>query len=320
MGLSGKIPLKFGHNSEQPLTDGQPALGWVSHVYREGKKLLADFVDMPSVVYDAIKKGIYKFVSVELLGDVTADTRVIPWVLDAVALLGADPPAVGNLKDLQQLTMARGSGLQGRRRVAFTRDTSTGGHRPNMADDKDKDDIKAILARLDNAERERDSLKLTAARAEQSETRLKELQTQTQNEKITAHRAKISEMFDAAIKDKRILPRVRESFKRAYKLDAESIIDVPLTDVETFIKENPNPEAPRKIVGLKGVGDEPAADARADDRVLHFTRQYVRENSGDPEFAKMPLWQRLHVAAQRVMAADPELGNSYKHLPATVDE
>src|SRR5690606_25974082 len=61
-----KVPLKFGHNDEQPITDGQPAIGWVSRVYRKGKKLLADFSDVPSVVVEAIKKKLYRTVSVEL--------------------------------------------------------------------------------------------------------------------------------------------------------------------------------------------------------------------------------------------------------------
>lgn len=95
------MPLKLGHNGDQPLTDGQPALGWVSRVYRDGRKLLADFIDMPTSIYEMVKAGLYKFVSVELAKNVLAGTREIPWVLDAVALLGADQPAVGTLKDLQ---------------------------------------------------------------------------------------------------------------------------------------------------------------------------------------------------------------------------
>jgi hypothetical protein len=118
LGLGGRIPLKLGHNAEHPLTDGQPALGWVERIWREGKTLMADFRDVPSVIYDAIKRGLYKFVSVELLRDVQADTRTIPLVLDAVALLGSDVPAVGTLRDLQSLTLSR---LRGAERLTFTK-------------------------------------------------------------------------------------------------------------------------------------------------------------------------------------------------------
>ena len=111
LALAGRVPLKFGHNDEQPVTDGQPALGWVERVWTEGGKLLADFANMPTVVFDAIKAQLYKFVSVELWQDAERDGSSYPWVLSAVALLGADEPAVGNLKDLAALTM-RSTGLR----------------------------------------------------------------------------------------------------------------------------------------------------------------------------------------------------------------
>jgi len=116
LGLAGRIPLKFGHNVEQPMTDGQPSLGWVERIWREGKKLLADFRDVPAVVYEAIRNGRYKHVSVELLRDVRSDSRIVPLVLDAVALLGADIPAVGSLRDLQSLALTR---LRGTERLVF---------------------------------------------------------------------------------------------------------------------------------------------------------------------------------------------------------
>jgi hypothetical protein len=317
LGLAGRVPLKFGHNEDQPLTDGQPALGWVGRLYREGKKLLGDFTDLPQVVYDLIKAGRYKFLSVELLGNVKAGSRVIPWVLDAVALLGADQPAIGTLKDLQSLTMARGSGLQSSVRVALTRATPNGGHKPNMADeDKGKDDIKAILARLDAAERERDMLKLTAAKAESAETKLAELQAATKAEKVTAHRATINALFESAIKDKKILPAVRERFKRAYPYDKDEILGIPVTDVETFIRENPNPEAPRNPQSLSSGGTEAPVDALADTQALCAARKVLRENVA--EFANMPRWEQLQKAGVQAFRANPELGKAYQRLPETL--
>jgi len=118
LGLAGRIPLKLGHNAEQPMTDGQPSLGWVERIWREGKKLLADFRDVPAIVYEAIRNGRYKHVSVELLRDVQAATGMLPLVLDAVALLGADIPAVSSLRDLQSLALTR---LRGAERLVFTK-------------------------------------------------------------------------------------------------------------------------------------------------------------------------------------------------------
>ncbi len=120
LGLDGKVPLKLGHNDEQPLTDGKPALGWARNLRVMGDKLVGDLTDLPKVIYEAFKSGHYKNVSVEILRNVQAGTRIIPWVLDAVALLGADQPAFGNLKDLQSLTMARGRAPKYESRATFT--------------------------------------------------------------------------------------------------------------------------------------------------------------------------------------------------------
>jgi len=101
LGLAGHVPLKWGHQGQDARTDGEPALGWVSKVYRQGHKLLADFTNVSNAVMEAIRSGAYKFVSVELLKNVMAGNRKIPWILDAVALLGATPPAIGTLAPLK---------------------------------------------------------------------------------------------------------------------------------------------------------------------------------------------------------------------------
>ena len=97
-----KPVLKLGHNDEQSLLkqDGLPAAGWVENVYISGKKLLADFVDIPEKVYELIKKKAYRKVSVEIFCGYTFDGKTFPNLLGAVALLGADTPAVITLSDI----------------------------------------------------------------------------------------------------------------------------------------------------------------------------------------------------------------------------
>lgn len=87
-----KPPLKLGHRRDDPR--GQPALGWVKDLYVRGRKLVARFTEVPAIVYQAIQKGLYRRVSSELWQD---DDGLI---LKAVALLGADLPAVDTLADL----------------------------------------------------------------------------------------------------------------------------------------------------------------------------------------------------------------------------
>jgi hypothetical protein len=107
LGLGGRVPLKYGHTGKDAREDDtQPALGWVQRVYRRGKKLVADFADIPAKVAEQIKSGGYKFVSIELLRDVKAGASRLPWVLDAVALLGAARPAVDTLAPLSLKRLA----------------------------------------------------------------------------------------------------------------------------------------------------------------------------------------------------------------------
>lgn len=317
LGLAGHVPLKLGHEGpdvrDDPTT--QFALGWVQHVYREGKKLLADF-SVPEKVATWIRDGMLRFVSVELLKDVKASTREIPWVLDAVALLGADQPAVGILKSLS-LTMARSTELQCRERVAFSRDNpTTGGHKPLMADEPNKD-IAAILTRLSALEEENKTLKLSAAESETNKRLFTELKEKTHGEKVTAHRAAVLALFETAIKEKKILPAARERFKRSYPVDKDDVLNIPLTDVETFIRENPNPDAPKPHAATVAAGgDHAPVDALADTQALCAARKFIRENH--QEFANMPRWEQLTKAGAALFRADPGLGQSYQRLPETV--
>jgi hypothetical protein len=93
-----EAPVKLGHNKEQE-KDGQPAFGWIGKIYREGKKLLADFTDVPNKVAEAIKNKQYRQVSSEIIWNYKEG---MPRVLRAVALLGADIPEVKGLEPLEK--------------------------------------------------------------------------------------------------------------------------------------------------------------------------------------------------------------------------
>lgn len=222
MNLSGRVPLKFGHSGADA-RDGAPALGWVERVYREGDKLLADFTSLPGVVYDAIKEGMYKFVSVELLKDVPANTRNIPWVLDAVALLGASQPAVGILKDLQALTMSSGTGLRGAERMAFRRDYSQSG------DHSMSEDIRSV----------QEQLKILMGRVEAAEVRANTAENQLKSDKINTKRHELKALFERAIQAREIVPAIRESFTKVYRTDDDDFLErLNMDDARAFIKAN----------------------------------------------------------------------------------
>lgn len=109
-------PLKLGHDEEQKLlqTDGLPAAGYVGKLYRQGTKLLADFVDIPAKVHKLLEKGSYKKVSSEIFWEIDVGSeegkpRVYKRMLAAVALLGSDMPAVFGLDDILEWYVAAGA-------------------------------------------------------------------------------------------------------------------------------------------------------------------------------------------------------------------
>lgn len=96
------IPIKLGHNKRV----GEPAFGYAENVRmsEDGNTLLADFMDVPLEIVDAIKEKRYNTVSVEVWPSVTFDGKTYPNVLGGVALLGAEWPAVKGLKPLSQFS------------------------------------------------------------------------------------------------------------------------------------------------------------------------------------------------------------------------
>lgn len=305
MGLAGRIPIKLGHDADHT-SDDAPALGWVERVYRQGDKLLADITDIPSVIYDAIKKGLYKFVSIELLKNVKADTRVIPWVLDAIALLGATPPAVGILKDLQALTMRKLHGLHGEASLAFKREFTNSGDSPNMAEDTEIEKLKAKLA---EAEAREAALKLDAAEATSYKRRFDELAAETHKNRVESHRKVVKEMFEKAVTDKTITAAARERFYKHFDVDSDAVLKLSEKDVEEYIKENPNPFA-RKGPATGSGSDEIVAGGYADHETLAKARKYCRDNSLDPN-----KWENLEKAAKAVFRSERDLARRYQSLP-----
>jgi len=106
-----RVPLKFGHNEKQSITDGQHALGWISEVWVNGNTLLGQVSEMPDIVFNAMQKKLYKTVSIEASFNVKYKDETFKNVLTGVALLGADLPAVNNLKDLTAYMSAKPDNL-----------------------------------------------------------------------------------------------------------------------------------------------------------------------------------------------------------------
>ena len=82
-----EAPMVIGHPQ-----DNAPAYGWVERAYREGGSLLVDFKDVAPEFADLVKAGRFKKRSISLYPDGS---------LRHVGFLGATPPALKGLKDVQ---------------------------------------------------------------------------------------------------------------------------------------------------------------------------------------------------------------------------
>lgn len=100
------VPLKIGHGE----MDGLPAYGWVDRIYRQGDVLLADFADVPSWIFDMVFiQHQYDHVSIEVFFNLKVGEKTYKRVLKAVALLGAETPAVSGLAPLRDAIFAPAS-------------------------------------------------------------------------------------------------------------------------------------------------------------------------------------------------------------------
>ena len=103
-GAGGFQPvLKLGHDDVQKFfgaRKGAPNLGFVEKLRVEGSKILADFTNVPDALFDLIKQRRFNSVSIEMFPKTEFNGKQFKNVLTAVALLGAELPAVKGLKDL----------------------------------------------------------------------------------------------------------------------------------------------------------------------------------------------------------------------------
>ena len=89
--------LKLGHDDVQKFfgaRKGAPNLGFVDKLRIEGSKILADFTNVPDALFDLIKQRRFNSVSIEMFPKTEFNGKQFSNVLTAVALLGAELPAV----------------------------------------------------------------------------------------------------------------------------------------------------------------------------------------------------------------------------------
>lgn len=331
-----QVPLKFGHNDEQQMTDGYPALGWVKDVWVEGTKLKARFTDVPKVVYDAMQAKLYRNVSVELDMGVEHKGNYYTWVLSGVALLGADIPAVNTLADLQTY-MSRDE-LSFTKRMEFTaiqnesqnfeRSDDMAGNEEEVVTLRTK--VKAQNEEIDKLIDENLSFKRKTKEfdvlKEQNEkltdenikmqTELTELRAKfkviedsDKKTKAEAARKVVVDKLEDMVKEERIAPFTRDELMRDYdEAENKEIIERTVEQLEKTLPAKQ--KFAKKKDSASGNGSSGSAHSNDDsdespDKIVSLrTKKYMREN-GEKSFA---------VAKTKVLQEDPELAERYTKM------
>jgi len=207
------VPLKFGHNDEQPLKDGELALGWIDKVWIEGQKLFAHFKGIPKVVYDAIDKELFKNVSIEALFDVTHKGQDYGTVLTAVALLGVDMPAVNTLADLKTYMTAKNTSFS--TFATFSKKPTVdmrNGIMPMTTEEQAEfDRLKAANLALTGINAD-NGVKMAEFSAEQTtlKTELDALKKEGVEKEFSAAKQKVTDSLEALVKAGKIAPAKRD--------------------------------------------------------------------------------------------------------------
>lgn len=246
-----KVPLKLGHNKEQAITDGQPALGWVDKVWVSGSKLMARFVDVPDVVTKAIKRKLYRKVSIELDMSVKHLEKKYDYVLSGVALLGADIPAVSTLKDLDAFMASRV--LDSDRVLNFTaiEYEESEIEENDMSNEKELAELKAKLAQ---AESETAEFKSKATKLEQD---AKEKEREAKETAIKFARNSVNEKLEGYVKDKKITPAQRDTFCRMLGVnDDDRVTSINTSDIDALLETVSPSQDFSKDLGANGSNEE----------------------------------------------------------------
>lgn len=293
-----EAPLKFGHNDEQPMIDGQPAIGWVEKLYvaqddKGRDKLFATFGAVPEVVYNMARSKRYRKVSIELEFDVTHKGVKYPYVLTGVALLGADLPAVNTLADLDAY-MSRGS-LTAARKLRFSV-VEANGNTTNHGGTKMPDITEQELAQLRaDAARAKD-LDNQVANFNREKT---EREQREKTEKVVAARAKFNKLLDDAVKDMRITPAQRSAYAKTLGVDTDAVAGLVEADVEALLPEKQKDQggAFGRKQGEEGTNTDQALDLRA--------REIINNSGGKLKYGR---------ALEMAMAEKPDLAKAHLGL------
>lgn len=308
-----RIPLKFGHNDEQAMTDGQPALGWVHNVRVENEMLLGDFSDMPDIVYKAIKQKLYDSLSIELSLDVEYKGKEYPFVLTGVALLGADLPSVNTIKDLAQYIDDKdGKGFRASNTLSFS-------NKPKV-EDNSMNELEKALAEVSTLKTQFSALqsaqddlvsKNTKLASENAELKA-DVESRKQDEakaKFTSAKKEVVDNLELLVRGNIITPGQRDAFSAMIKdgdLDSVNSVKFTAETLSSGVDMDKLKEQSKMSASDKSTTTESGEPV---DKVLFKKISELRATQPDLNFSQ---------AKSVVFNANPKLADEYKNLTSEV--
>lgn len=304
------VPLKLGHDE----VSGGQAYGWVDRIYRIGDTLKADFKDIPAWVFQWVfVDHAYDQVSIEIYFNLKRDGKTFKRALKAVALLGAETPAVSGLAPLREAMFTQGAEFE---------QVLTYSAKVTKMPDPVKPDNSAELATL-------------TAKLGESATLVSTLQAQitAQNEQLASLSAQFATLAAertaneitaklSAIK----VPAVREHIRHIYqalagKTDvvkfttATGTVDRPIGDVIDELVAEVNKLAAsvtgNQTLTTRTTRTAPVnGGADAGVELANATRAYMAEHSLPPA--------KYGEAMQKVLATNKELRERYNALASGI--
>jgi len=247
-----EAPIVIGH----PKGDNAPAYGWVDGLKRVGEVLLAKFKQVTPEFSKWVQDGHYKKRSVRIHQDGT---------LGHVAFLGAAPPAIAGLKDIQFSADIEANDY----------DYSEGVNSMDARLKQLEDELKTVKDENAKLVTERNDFK---SKAEKGEADFSAAQKQ-------AKKADIVSFVDQGIKDGKILP----AWKEKGLVDFMAALDEQGGDYEfsagkkespgdwfrTFISDFAAHPLFKEMVNPKKEDDKKSADFAADEKLAEEMVSYV---------------------------------------------
>lgn len=310
------VPLKVGHGE----VSGLPAFGWVDRIYRQGDTLLADFRDVPAWIFESVfVRHEYDHVSIEVFFNLKVGEKTYSRVLKAIALLGAETPAVNGLAPLRDAIFAPDVN-QYEKQVAFTLKVAAPMPTQNQTQQNTVDVAEFTALKDIAAEQARQIADLTKAVKDGNDARNELLATVATLSKQNGDAA-----VEAKIRDIKV-PAVIEHFRHLYAMatvgaprvvkfkvadgkeadrNLTEIIDELVVQFNKFADQLTKPSVQR-AQPTRGNGGGPVAFASASEELSHKVTAHMAAK----QMKNTPA--NFTQATREVLDADADLAGRYQ--------